>query len=574
VKIRLIHYFAFQENKMDFKNIKNITGSFSSKSIKGDFTGGLTAAIIALPMGLAFGLQSGLGPQAGLYTAIILALLASIVAGTKTLISDPTGPMTIVAATIIAEAGFNGVGKIPVVIILSFALGGIFQIMFGLIKVAQYVKYISYPVLSGFMGGIGIIIILTQWHTFLGGQRPGGIIDIILDLHTPIIEYHWSSIILGSLTLVFIYFIPKISKKIPAGLISLIIGTLVSFTFKKEWGWHWDYSTIGEIPSDLPQIVLPFSEFLNITFSEFSIAVVSGLTLAGLGTIDTLLTSVVADNLTKTKHNGNRELIGQGIGNFVAALFGGLPGAGSTTGTVANINSNGKTNMSGIFKAIFLLIVLVGLGPLLKDVPKPVLSALLISVGIGIIDFKGMKKLFSLKNSDSLVLLLVVVLTVFVDLLVAVGIGMVLSSFFFMQRMGELVDQQSKSGDINEIEKKLKIPESIKNRIMVYELDGPLFYGFSDQFKEQAEAIIGKDAVIINMSQVPYIDASGTYVLEEVIKNFKDKKVEVILVGVKDHIFKQFEEFKVIPNTLAEEKAYNSVRAGLKYLKFQLEEKK
>lgn len=574
MKIRLIHYFAFQDKKMDFKNIKNITGSFSSKSIKGDFTGGLTAAIIALPMGLAFGLQSGLGPQAGLYTAIILALLASIVAGTKTLISDPTGPMTIVAATIIAEAGFNGVGKIPTVIILSFALGGIFQIMFGLIKVAQYVKYISYPVLSGFMGGIGVIIILTQWHTFLGGERPGGIIDIILDLHTPIIEYHWSSIILGSLTLVFIYFIPKISKKIPAGLLSLIIGTLISFTFKKEWGWHWDYSTIGEIPSDLPQIVLPFSEFLNISFSEFSIAVVSGLTLAGLGTIDTLLTSVVADNLTKTKHNGNRELIGQGIGNFVAALFGGLPGAGSTTGTVANINSNGKTNMSGIFKAIFLLIVLVGLGPLLKDVPKPVLSALLISVGIGIIDFKGMKKLFSLKNSDSLVLLLVVVLTVFVDLLVAVGIGMVLSSFFFMQRMGELVDQQSKSGDINEIEKKLKIPESIKNRIMVYELDGPLFYGFSDQFKEQAEAIIGKDAVIINMSQVPYIDASGTYVLEEVIKNFKDKKVEVILVGVKDHIFKQFEEFKVIPNTLAEEKAYNSVRAGLKYLKFQLEEKK
>ena len=559
---------------MDFKNIRNITGSFSSKSIKGDFTGGLTAAIIALPMGLAFGLQSGLGPQAGLYTAIILALLASIVAGTKTLISDPTGPMTIVAATIITEAGFNGVGKIPIVIILSFALGGIFQIMFGLIKVAQYVKYISYPVLSGFMGGIGVIIILTQWHTFLGGERPGGIIDIILDLHTPIIEYHWSSIILGCLTLVFIYFIPKISKKIPAGLLSLIIGTLVSFTFKKEWGWHWDYSTIGDIPSDLPQIVLPFSEFLNISFSEFSIAVVSGLTLAGLGTIDTLLTSVVADNLTKTKHNGNRELIGQGIGNFVAALFGGLPGAGSTTGTVANINSNGKTNMSGVFKAIFLLIVLVGLGPLLKDVPKPVLSALLISVGIGIIDFKGMKKLFSLKNSDSLVLFLVVALTVFVDLLVAVGVGMVLSSFFFMQRMGELVDQQSKSGDIYEIEKKLKIPESIKNRIMVYELDGPLFYGFSDQFKEQAEAIIGKDAVIINMSQVPYIDASGTYVLEEVIKNFKTKDVEVILVGVKDHIFKQFEEFKVIPNTLAEEKAYNSVRAGLKYLKFQLEEKK
>ena len=476
--------------------------------------------------------------------------------------------MTIVAATIIANAGFaDDPSKALPLIILSFALGGIFQILFGLIRVAQYVKYISYPVLSGFMGGIGVIIILTQWHTFLGGERPGGIIDIIMDLHTPIIEYHWSSIILGGLTLIFIYFIPKISKKIPAGLVSLIIGTLISFTFKKEWGWHWDYSTIGEIPNAIPSIVIPFGEFLNISFDELSIAIVSGLTLAGLGTIDTLLTSVVADNLTKTKHNGNRELIGQGIGNFVAALFGGLPGTGSTTGTVANINSNGKTNLSGIFSHISINCFVRTW--LTQRMSKASSFCSVDFCGIGIIDFKGMKKLFSLKNSDSLVLLLVVVLTVFVDLLVAVGIGMVLSSFFFMQRMGEIVDQQSKSGDINEIEKKLKIPESIKNRIMVYELDGPLFYGFSDQFKEQAEAIIGKDAVIINMSQVPYIDASGTYVLEEVIKNFKAKNVEVILVGVKDHIFQQFEEFKVIPNTLAEEKAYNSVRAGLKYLKFQ-----
>jgi SulP family sulfate permease len=182
-----------------------------------------------------------------------------------------------------------------------------------------------------------------------------------------------------------------------------------------------------------------------------------------------------------------------------------------------------------------------------------------------------MKRLISLKNSDSLVLILVILLTIFANLLVAVGVGMVLSSFFFMQRMGEIVDEQSKQGNISEMEKKLKIPDSIKDRIFEYELDGPLFYGFSDQFKEQAEAIVGKDAVIINMSHVPYIDASGIYVLEEVIQHFKEKKIEVVLVGVKDHIFKQFEELKVIPKTLPEEKAYNSVRAGLKYLKFQLE---
>ena len=543
---------------MNFNNIK--------KTIKGDFTGGLTAAIIALPMALAFGLQCNPEhPEIGLYTAIFLAIIASIVAGTKTLISDPTGPMTIIAAGVIASAGGSDGGVST--IIVSFALAGIFQILFGFIKVAQYVKYISYPVLSGFMGGIGIIIILFQWNSFFGDPPRKEIFDIIGHLPDPIIHHHWSAMILGLTTLGLIYIIPMISKKLPAGLIALIIGTLLSFLLDPSWGKDWEFEIIGYIPDNLPTFKL---EILNFEWSNLSVAIVSGLTLAGLGTIDTLLTSVVADNLTKTKHNGNRELIGQGLGNLITALFGGIPGAGSTTGTVANINSNGTTNLSGIFKGIFLLIVLLGLGQFLDVVPKPVLSALLISVGIGIIDFKGMKRLISLKNSDSLVLILVILLTIFANLLVAVGVGMVLSSFFFMQRMGEIVDQQSKQGNIAEMEKKLKIPESIKDRIFEYELDGPLFYGFSDQFKEQAEAIVGKDAVIINMSSVPYIDASGIYVLEEVIQHFKEKNIEVVLVGVKDHIFKQFEELKVIPKTLPEEKAYNSVRAGLKYLKFQL----
>lgn len=544
---------------MNFKTLK--------KTIKGDFTGGLTAAIIALPMALAFGLQCNPDhPEIGLYTAIFLAIIASIVAGTKTLISDPTGPMTIIAAGIIASAGGAESGLST--IIVSFAFAGIFQILFGLIKVAQYVKYISYPVLSGFMGGIGIIIILFQWNSFFGDPPRKEIFDIIGHLPEPIIHHHWSAIILGLSTLTLIYLIPLLSKKLPSGLIALVVGTIISFFLDPSWGSDWEFETIGFIPDNLPSFKM---EIFNFDWSNLSIAIVSGLTLAGLGTIDTLLTSVVADNLTKTKHNGNRELIGQGLGNFVTALFGGIPGAGSTTGTVANINSNGTTNLSGIFKGLFLLIVLLGLGQFLDVVPKPVLSALLISVGIGIIDFKGMKRLISLKNSDSLVLVLVILLTIFANLLVAVGVGMVLSSFFFMQRMGEIVDQQSKQGNISEMEKKLKIPDSIKNRIFEYELDGPLFYGFSDQFKEQAEAIVGKDAVIINMSHVPYIDASGIYVLEEVIQHFKEKKIEVVLVGVKDHIFKQFEELKVIPKTLPEEKAYNSVRAGLKYLKFQLE---
>ena len=545
--------------------LKTMNINTLKSTIKGDFTGGLTAAIIALPMALAFGLQSGLGAEYGLYTAIILAIIASIIAGTKTLISDPTGPMTIVAATIIASSGFSNNPEIAwPTIIATFALAGLFQIVFGFIKVAQYVKYISYPVLSGFMGGIGIIIILFQWHSFFGVARPGKILDIISDIHNPILSPNLSALILGCSTLILIYIIPLISKKIPAGLVALIIGTLISLALEPG-----TFSIIGEIPSSLPEF--EGLKLKNFNFNNISSVIVGALTLAGLGTIDTLLTSVVADNVTKTKHNGNRELIGQGLGNFIAALFGGIPGAGSTTGTVANIKSNGKSNISGIIKGLILLIVLLGLGQYLKNVPIPVLSALLISVGIGIIDFQGMKRLIKIKNSDTLVLILVIVLTVFADLLVAVGVGMVLSSFFFMQRMGELVDQQSKQGNLADIEKKLKIPEKIKDKIYDFELDGPLFYGFSDQFKEQAESIKGKDAVIINMSNVPYIDASGIYVLEEVITSFKDKKMDVILVGVKDHIFKQFEDLKVIPQTLPEEKAYNSIRSGLKYLKNQLE---
>ncbi len=539
-------------------------------SFKGDLTGGLTAAIIALPMGLAFGLQSGLGPEAGLYTAIILAIIASLIAGTKTLISDPTGPMTIVAAGIIAKAGIDTDSGIAMIIV-TFALAGLFQIAFGFIKVAQYVKYISYPVLSGFMGGIGIIIILFQWHSFFGEKTPGKVLDIISHLPDPIIHHHWSAMILGGVTLFLIYTIPLISKKIPAGLIALILGTLASLALKEySFIGDWHFDTIGNIPNQLPEIQLGFLE--SFDYSQLSVVIVSALTLAGLGTIDTLLTSVVADNITKTKHNGNRELMGQGLGNLVAALFGGIPGAGSTTGTVSNINSNGTTNLSGIFKGVFLLIVLLGLGKYLSIVPKPVLSALLISVGIGIIDFKGIKRLIKIKNSDTLVLILVISLTVFADLLVAVGVGMVLSSFFFMQRMGEIVEEQSKKGNLSEVEKKLKVPEAIKNRVFNYELDGPLFYGFSDQFKAQAEAIKDKDAVIINMSHVPYIDASGIYVLEEVISGFKSKNIEVVLVGVKDHIFKQFEDLEVIPNTLPEENAYNSVRAGVKYLKNKLQD--
>jgi sulfate permease, SulP family len=283
-----------------------------------------------------------------------------------------------------------------------------------------------------------------------------------------------------------------------------------------------------------------------------------------------LLTAVGADAITKHKHKGNLELVGQGIGNIITALFGGIPGSGGVGGTMANINAGGRTNISGLIKAAFLMIVLFGLGTYIKHVPISVLAALLIFVGFKIIDFKGILKLVKIRSKDLIVLFLVLGFTIFADLLVAIGVGMVLASFFFMQSMGNLMEDQTKSGNLGEMKNKIKVPKFLKKEIYIIQLDGPIFYGFADEFKSQTRKLKNIQAVIIDMSSVPYIDASGIFMLEEVINDFHTVEVEVVLVGVKPHIFKNLEDLKLIPSLLAEEKVYNRVRSGVKYLVHKL----
>jgi SulP family sulfate permease len=324
------------------------------------------------------------------------------------------------------------------------------------------------------------------------------------------------------------------------------------------------FAILGEIPSSIP--ALKYQAIANFKWADLTLIFTGAITIAGLGTINTLLTAVAADSRTKTKHKGNLELVGQGVGNIVTALFGGLPGAGGTVGTLANINAGGRTRISGFVKVGFLIIILLGAGPFVKYVPIPVIAALLFSIGIRIMDFKGIAKLIKIRNSDLLVLSTVLFLTIFSDLLVAIGVGMVLSSFFFMQRMGNIVEEQTKYGDLGKMERKLKVPKFLKEMIYVMELDGPLFYGFSDEFKTEARKVKGKTAVLINMSSVPYIDASGIFMMEEIISEFQNVGVEVVVVGVKPHIFKNFEDLKLIPNILSEEHVYNKVGTGVKYL--------
>lgn len=512
--------------------------------LKDEISGGLTAAVLALPVAIAFGLQSGLGPEAGIYTSIIMAIVVTTFGATKGMIADPASPLAILATITVASSNSlkGDLNSALPMILFTFILAGGIQIFFGIIKVAKYVRYISYPVLSGFMSGIGVIIILYQWNSITGYNGEKNVWSILSNFHKPLLDPNFTSILLGLICLTIIYGLPRISKKIPAGISALVLTTVISRFLSQ------DFKMLGNIPSELPDFL--GGKLLDFDYHDFPFIFSNAIAIASLGTINTLLTAIAADARTKEKHKGNLELIGQGTGNILACLFGGIPGAGGTVGTLANINAGGRTRISGFIKAGTLILVVLFLGPLVHFIPIPVIAALLISVGIKIIDFKGIKKLIRIKNNDLLVLAVVLLLTVFTDLMVAIGTGMVLSSFFFMQKMGNIVEEQTKYGELGSIEKKIKVPKFLKEWIYVLELDGPLFYGFSDEFKTEARKIKGKSGVIINMSSVPYIDASGIFMLEEIITEFQAVGVEVVIVGVKPHILKNFEDLKLIPKII------------------------
>ncbi|MEO8656689.1 MAG: SulP family inorganic anion transporter, partial [Ramlibacter sp.] len=406
--------------------------SYPLSSLKGDLSGGLVAGVIALPLALAFGVQSGLGAAAGLYGAIALGVLAAALGGTRTQASGPTGPMTVVSASMVAVA-IEQTGSLQSamgVILLAFLAGGVFQIILGLLGVGRYVKYFPYPVISGFMSGVGLIIVALQIWPFLGSPSPKSTLAVFTGIAEPLANLNVSAVLLGLLTVAIYYLFPKITRKVPSVLVALLVGTGVAVMANLA------LPTIGDIPSGIPS--LQIGELLRVAPEHYTLILGFGLTLALLGSIDSLLTSVIADNITKTRHDSRRELIGQGIGNAVAALFGGLPGAGATKGTVVNINAGGTTRLSGVVHGLFLLAVLLGLGQFASAIPLSVLAGLLIPVGLAIIDYKGLKHLRHVPRADAAVLVLVLLMTVFGNLIHAVGLGVVLACVLFMKKTGDL----------------------------------------------------------------------------------------------------------------------------------------
>lgn len=537
-------------------------------NLRGDLFGGITAGIVALPLALAFGVQSGLGATAGLYGAIALGIIAAALGGTPSQISGPTGPMTVVSSLVVITAVQNAgsMEEAYGTIIGIFVLAGFFLLCFGLMKLGVYIKYIPYPVVSGFMSGIGVIIIILQVFPFMGQASPKTIIGVFQKLPEGLTLFNVEAAMLALATIAIIYLFPRISKSVPSPLVALILITVLSSWAKLE------VPIIGDIPSGLPELQLGAIHFSAM---KLGMIIKLALTLALLGAIDSLLTSVIADNVTKTKHNSNQELIGQGLGNMLAGAVGGLPGAGATMRTLVNINSGGKSGLSGIVHGVLLLAILLGLGPYASMIPLSVLAGILITVGIGIIDYKGFRHLKQVPRADAVVMILVLSLTVFVDLIQAVAAGMILASILFMKQMS---DQVTKGVEIVPLRNFIReiawddenIPDSIASKIYVKHFDGPIFFGFAPAFLEIAEKLHDVRVVIFRMRRVPHIDQTGLYAMEEVIRNLEAKNIAVVFSGMQDQPKRMLHRVNIIPGLVPEHYSFDSFQECVSWIEREL----
>lgn len=605
---------------------------------KGDFFGGVTAGIVALPLALAFGVSSGLGPSAGLYGAIFISFFAALFGGTNTQISGPTAPMTAVSMVVIAGiiATFDGdIASALPAILTVFLLAGIMQIGLGIMGVGVYIKYIPYPVVSGFMTAIGVIILVTQLLPAFGyypkedleyvnqfkpqaeeiilenilreeagegilvledfketinraseindetimlesktlaSGNASGVIGTLRVLPRALRNINWLELGLALATIFIIYGFKRITTAIPSTLVALIAVSGVAYGFNLE------YLPIEKIPEGLP--VPNFKIFTAFSLGSISPYIFTALTLALLGAIDSLLTSVVADNMTQTKHKPNKELVGQGIGNSIAAIFGGIPGAGATIRTVVNINSGGKTRLSGMVAGLLLLFILLALGPVASQIPAAVLAGILVTVGIGVMDYKGLKaipylpkdlKIGPIKlSSEVIIMLTVLVLSATWNLVYAVGIGLVIASLMFMKKMGDVT---AKGSDVTSlVEEKAwsdekDFPVKLKDEVFIKHIEGPLFFGSTSEFQQTAKQIPDTaSAAIIRMGRMPYMDQSGLYAMEDVLVDLKKQNIQILLVDVLEQPRYMMERIDIIPDLIPAEHIFSDFDACLKWV--------
>ncbi len=504
-------------------------------NIRGDITGGITAGVVALPFAIAMGLASGAGAIAGLYGAIITGFFAALFGGTGAQVSGPTGPMTVVMALIVTKyiALFPETGL--AIAFTTVVLGGLFQIGFGVLRLGRFINLMPHPVTSGFMTGIGVIIIILQIPQVLGLYEIKGSTMGIFSQLSGVENYfaNTGAITIALITLAVVYLLPKkIGKLIPAPLFALITGTLILLFLPQYFSSTVEplnSMILGEIPTGLPSFQMPVWESSIILDM-----VASGMMLAILGSIDSLLTSLVSDEITRTHHKSDRELIGQGIGNTMSGLFGGLPGAGATMRTMTNVKAGGLTPISGALHAVLLLAIVLGGAQYAQEIPLAVLGAILVKVGTDIIDWEYLKGLMSTPKSGALIMIVVLGVTVLYNLMAAVGIGLVMASLIFLQRMTDV--QLASIVSVQTIEEASHLDEAHQELIragntLFYQLNGPMSFGSAKGIVRDFSTKTNYNRAILDLSNVPVIDYTTSRGIAEICNICIEKSVDITIVG-------------------------------------------
>lgn len=518
---------------------------FENINLKGDIFGGVTTAIISLPLALAFGVASGAGAEAGLWGAIMVGLFAALFGGSNTLISEPTGPMTVIMTAVLTSmmVKYPETGMAMTFTVVMMA--GAFQILLGTLKLGKYVTLMPYSVISGFMSGIGVILIILQLSPLLGHAAPaGGVLGTLSALPETISNLKFSELFLGLLTLAILFLFPKQYRKyVPAQLVALVAVTLLSvILFDTD-----DIRRIGEIPAGLPSLVAP-----HINPDMFVEMVIDALVLGTLGCIDTLLTAVIGDSLTRKEHDSDKELRGQGIANMIAGLFGALPGAGATMGTVTNIQVGARSPLSGVVRALMLALVVLVAGGLTEPIPMAVLAGIAVYVGFNILDWSFIQRAHKVSFSGMAVMYGVMLLTVFVDLIVAVGLGVFISNIIIIERLSREQARQVKAisdadeDDVPLTDSERGLLDRANGTVLFFYLSGPMIFSVSKAISRQHSSIADYEAMILDLTDVPMIDVTVGLALENAIKDALDANCEVYLLCPNQRTREQLEKFHVI----------------------------
>lgn len=515
------------------------------RNLRADIFGGITTAIVSLPLALAFGVASGAenGPLVGLYGAICVGFFAALFGGTPTLISEPTGPMTVVFTTIlaslIASDPENGLAMAFTVVMVA----GLFQIFCGYFKLGKYITNMPYSVISGFMSGIGVILIILQIAPFLGQKSPrGGVLGTLLGLPELVQNANILALVLALLSIAIIYSVPaRFKRYCPPQLLALVIGTGVALIFFQNQS----IPTIPDIPMGLPSLRFP-----TFTTGKLTTVLIDGMVLGMLGCIDTLLTAVIADSLTRTEHNSDKELIGQGIANMISGFCGGLPGAGATMGTVVNIQTGAQTAISGITRALVLLAIVLFAAPYAKYIPMPVLAGIAFKVGIDILDWSFLKRAHVVSRKGAFIMYGVMALTVFVDLIVAVGVGVFIANILTIDNLSQLhgekiktiTDTDDSDDSIPMTPKEKELLEKGNGRILLFYLSGPMIFGVAKAIAREHRAMQDADVLILDLQDVPKLGVTASLAIENVILDACDRGLTVYVVGadpkVKERLIK------------------------------------